>query len=336
MSRSSESTAVTPGQMHRLIHLLIALADAPRGRDADWIAAHVPGYSGVKKESVERYLNMDAEALAANGIAMHRNKWGKYVLAVHQWRLDDPGLTEDEAGVVFLSTQVLFDDASMVDLAADAWAKLAAVARRKDLRSGQGTVIIGDRVTLDHEQLATLTDAMAPPRTRVSFFYAPRAFDDEEQRSIEPWALVNLGGRLYVVGHDVDREATRAFRLTRVNDITAGDASATVPIPDKDLQEVAERSLNRGMRLAPALVRVVPGTCGDLTADARRRDDGLWELAPRTTSQLIEAGLDHAGNLEIIEPVHIREAVIERLEDIVAEGESDARRIAGPDGGETR
>src|SRR5699024_2434880 len=104
---------------------------------------------------------------------------GTHKIEAGAWQLDGPGLTEDEAAVVRMSTEVRFGDESLTDLAADGWAKIAAVARRRDLRAGGGTIIIADRGTLDQEQLTVLADAMEPPRSRVHFYYAPMAFADE-------------------------------------------------------------------------------------------------------------------------------------------------------------
>ena len=176
---------------------------------------------------------------------------------------------------------------------------------------------------------------MEPPRSRVHFYYAPMAFADEHLRTIEPWTLVNLRGRMYVLGHDVDRDAVRVFRMSRMTDIAATSAAATVPLPEGDLQAIAERALNRGAELRPAIVRIAPGTCGDLTVDARQLGDDRWELAPRTSAELVDAGLEHAGNLEIIEPADIRQRVIDALRQIVNAG-ADGADNGGAGGEEQR
>ena len=50
-------------------------------------------------------------------------------------------------------------------------------------------------------------------RSRVSFTYR-----DGERRTLEPWGLTASKGRWYVIGHDVDRQATRMFKLSRIAD----------------------------------------------------------------------------------------------------------------------
>ena len=331
MSTASESTALTPARYHRILHLVLALADDTRwGRTDEWIAANVPGYTHVKEDSARKYIGDDIALLRRNGVDVTTHaRRGTHKIEAGAWQLDGLGLTEDEAAVVRMSTEVRFGDESLTDLAADGWAKIAAVARRRDLRAGGGTIIIADRGTLDQEQLTVLADAMEPPRSRVHFYYAPMAFADEHLRTIEPWTLVNLRGRMYVLGHDVDRDAVRVFRMARMTDIAATSAAATVPLPEGDLQAIAERALNRGAELRPAIVRIAPSTCGDLTVDARQLGDDRWELAPRTSAELVDAGLEHAGNLEIIEPADIRERVIAVLTEIVRAGGVDGGGAGG-------
>ena len=51
-------------------------------------------------------------------------------------------------------------------------------------------------------------------RTRVSFTYR-----DGRRRTLEPWGLTSSKGRWYVIGRDVDRDATRMFKLSRITDL---------------------------------------------------------------------------------------------------------------------
>ena len=38
------------------------------------------------------------------------------------------------------------------------------------------------------------------------------------ERTVEPWGVVTHNGKWYLVGHDVDRDAVRTFRLSRIGD----------------------------------------------------------------------------------------------------------------------
>ena len=59
--------------------------------------------------------------------------------------------------------------------------------------------------------------AAARERREVRFDY--RTPEDDAARAaadLQPWGVVSWRGRWYVVGHDLDRDATRCFRLSRI------------------------------------------------------------------------------------------------------------------------
>ncbi|MFC3850897.1 helix-turn-helix transcriptional regulator [Corynebacterium hansenii] len=323
----------------RLISLLTALADEPGGLRKDWILRNVRGYDSVAEGSADRYLRDDLPALAVAGITVTWDDNDVLRLDRQAWRDGDPGFTEEEAEVLAMASQVAFSDDSLGDLTRDAWAKLAPVAQRADLAGGRGTVILGDRITLDRDQFADLNRAMQPPRKRIDFFYAPQVFGEEVQRSIEPWQMVNLRGRLYVVGHDVDRGAVRVFRMARMTDVTVTDVDAAQPFPGGDVQAIAERALNRGSAPLRAVVKLADGaapeSCADALAGARELGDGRHEIGPMTTAELTDIGMEHAGDLIVEEPAEVRERIVATLHEIVAaEGAAPGSADAGTEGEE--
>lgn len=321
----------------RRVGLLAALADDPDGLREDWIHANVAGYAGVSGESADRYLRDDVAALASMGITVDRDPRSSRLRLDRASFLDaDPGFTEAEADVLAIASRVAFDDTSLKELSTGAWLKLAPVARRSDLHVDRGTVVLGDRVNLDARQLADLTHAMQPPRTRVDFYYAPQLFAEEVLRTIEPWAIINRKGRWYVVGHDVDREEVRTFRLSRMVDVTVTGSDATVPIPDEDMRIIADRTLRRGTAPITGIVRLADDAraeaCADVLATARPTGDGAWEIGPVTPAELIDIGLDHAGDLVVVQPVEVRDAIVAKLRSIIA---ADAATGAGTAGEES-
>ena len=50
----------------------------------------------------------------------------------------------------------------------------------------------------------------------VTFDYRVPEDDAPTSRRLQPWGVVCWRGRWYVVGHDLDRDATRCFRLSRI------------------------------------------------------------------------------------------------------------------------
>lgn len=312
----------------RIVSLLLALADNPEGLRKDWILRTVRGYNTVALESADRYLRDDIPALAAGGVTVTWDDNDVLRLDRSAWRADEPGFTEEEAEVLAMASQVAFSDDSLGELTRGAWAKLAPVAERSNLADGRGTIIFGDRITLDRDQFADLNRATQPPRKRINFFYAPQVFGEEVQRSIEPWQMVNLKGRLYVVGHDVDRDAVRVFRIARMRDITVTGIDASQPFPEGNVQAIAERALNRGSAPLRAVVKLddasSPESCADVLAGARELGDGRYEIGPLTTAELMDIGLEHAGDLIVEEPSEVRGEIVARLRAIVAADDGSA------------
>jgi proteasome accessory factor B len=69
-------------------------------------------------------------------------------------------------------------------------------------------------------------------RREVRFEYS-RAGGDPTPRRLQPWGLASWNGRWYVVGHDLDREDTRVFRLSRVTtDVKGVGPAHAYEIPD--------------------------------------------------------------------------------------------------------
>src|SRR5690606_40605444 len=58
--------------------------------------------------------------------------------------------------------------------------------------------------------------AAARERRAVTFAYRVPEDDAPTTRRLQPWGVVCWRGRWYVVGHDLDRDAPRCFRLSRI------------------------------------------------------------------------------------------------------------------------
>ncbi|MEJ6019732.1 helix-turn-helix transcriptional regulator [Corynebacterium sp. H113] len=311
------ATEVTDAARSRMASLVIALADDPGWISTDWIGHNVDGYTGIKRESVERYLRTDVAMLQDYGVPIQESG-GRFRLDDAMWRLSDPEFSEEEAAVIAMAARVAFNSPDLAQFAKSGWGKLASVARRSDLRGSESTVVVADTVDLDGAHFELLLEAAQPPRRQVQFWYAKQHGADDELRTIEPWGIANLRGRYYLVGFDLDRKDVRTFRLTRVHDVVDTGTEAMYPREKGNLQDIVERTLSRGQSPVVGVVRVAPGRCLDLTRHAELLHDDVWKLPPVPEWQLVEHGLHYAGFLEVIEPVSVREAVVKRLQNIIA------------------
>jgi proteasome accessory factor B len=99
------------------------------------------------------------------------------------------------------------------------------------------------QATLGVEPLVTADPAFEPLQTaarqrqEVRFDYRTPEDDLAQTRHLQPWGVVSWRGRWYVVGHDLDRDAIRCFRMSRVvGRVTlVGDPGAYTPPADVDL-----------------------------------------------------------------------------------------------------
>jgi len=108
-------------------------------------------------------------------------------------------------------------------------------------------------------------------RRPVTFGYRRSAAATPAERRLQPWGIVSYRSRWYVVGHDLDRDAPRMFRLSRVTGQVRFDGPAgSFEVPEgTDLR-----------RLASALAPEVP----ERTASALVRPGRAVAMRHRATS----------------------------------------------------
>jgi proteasome accessory factor B len=224
------------------------------------------------------------------------------------------------------------EEAAVVGIAARLWqhAGLAAAASSGLSKLRAAGVDLDPHATLGVEPVVTVDAAFAPlvaaarHRRAVSFDYRVPERDAPSTRRLQPWGVVGWRGRWYVVGHDLDREAVRCFRLSRlVGPVTTiSRPGAFTPPADVDLiSHVAQWSgpVERHGR-ATVLVRpgradgvrrwaerVAPGPDGDLAVLPYHDADGL-------AGWLVGYGAD----VRVLDPPEVRDAVIGRLKEITA------------------
>ena len=114
-------------------------------------------------------------------------------------------------------------------------------------------------------------------RARVSFTYR-----DGSPRTLEPWGLTSFQGRWYVIGRDVDRAATRMFKLSRMTDLPEeGSRAGSYEVPaDLDLRRLARSLAPR----EPTETAVLAIRAGKAPALARRGEPAHFRR--QTSSRL--------------------------------------------------
>jgi predicted DNA-binding transcriptional regulator YafY len=105
-------------------------------------------------------------------------------------------------------------------------------------------------------RLAKLESAISKQRT-VRFSYWSISRDQVAERLVNPYALLNDNGVWYLIGHDVEREAIRTFRVSRIR----GDIRLATR-RERDFRLPAEFEVE-GFRARP------PWQIGDIAGEAR-------------------------------------------------------------------
>jgi proteasome accessory factor C len=168
-------------------------------------------------------------------------------------------------------------------------------------------------------RLAKLEGAISKQRT-VKFEYWSISRDQVAERTLNPYALIPDNGVWYVVGHDLDRDDIRTFRLSRIRGeikfATRRERDFRVPV-DFDIEQYRGRP---------------PWQIGDLVGEARvevrgdtawwvqrtygssgHLEDGVWVTDYSSLPQLASWVLRQDGRAVPLEPEELRREVAAAL-----------------------
>jgi predicted DNA-binding transcriptional regulator YafY len=207
--------------LERLVNLAAALSSAERPLPLREIRRRVPGYA--EGESGRRTFERDKVALRDLGFDLHAeplpgDQDTGYRLRPEDWTIGDLDLQPDEAAALGLAASV----ARLEGESEDSSSPVQVAARLLGWLPQQGDPTISARLGEVSAVHALVSDAVGRSRP-LRFTYRP-ARGDVEPREVEPYGLVLRHGRWYVIGRDKARDATRVFRLDRVEgDVHAGE-----------------------------------------------------------------------------------------------------------------
>jgi len=320
---------VSRTRTERLVNLVICLLSTRRFLTAAQIAATVPGYEHDPDdtrdhEAFQRKFERDKAELRELGVPLETGTASVfdtepgYRIAHREYALPDIPLEPDEAAAVGIAAR-LWRHAGLAAAASSGLAKLRA--------SG---IDVDPEATLGMEPVVTVDPAFAPltsaarERRTVTFEYRVPDDDASTSRRLQPWGVVCWRGRWYVVGHDLDRDATRCFRLSRiVGPVRAtGRPGAFVAPTDVDLISHVARWSGPVERTGRATVLVPAGRAAGLRRWAHETRPGIggdqlvlpYADAESLAGQLVRYGPD----VRVLDPPEVREAVIQRLKEIAA------------------
>ncbi|MDP4507869.1 helix-turn-helix transcriptional regulator [Nonomuraea turcica] len=309
----------------RLLNLVICLLATRRPLSAEQIRQAVPGYDRDGDEAFQRMFERDKNELRELGIPIDvvRDPWEDepgYRIERQSYELPEITLEPDEAAVLGLAAQV-WQRASLAEAASGALLKLRAGGVATDQPVGTGALEL--RVDTRDPAFPALWDAVRDQRV-VRFDYRGAGSESVRSRTVEPWGVVSRRGKWYLAGFDRDRQAPRAFRLSRITgQVAALGKAGAVQVPEGvDLRAMVGFP-DEPMDERVAVVRVRQGACEGLRQLARAVHPGIdgWdeaELAFSDPERLAGWMASLGADVEVVEPPDAREAVIRRLKGAMA------------------
>jgi proteasome accessory factor B len=310
---------MTTRKTERILNLTICLLVSGRYLPKSRIREAVEGYHDLSDAAFERTFERDKDELRSLGVPIEVGSFDPlfddepgYRILANEFELPPIDLDADEAAVVGVAARV-WHHASMAESTGSAIAKLRAAGVEPDT-SQLGA--LEPSVQATEPAFEPLWHAVLH-RIRVSFTYR-----DGSRRTLEPWRMTSSKGRWYVLGRDVDRDATRMFKLARIHDMPRSVSRAgAYAVPENlDLHSLS-RSLAPREPTATATLALRAGKAPTLrrrgtpvaAGEAMPAGFETYEVGYGETYALADEILRHAADVIVVEPVELREEVIRGL-----------------------
>lgn len=324
MSAASSSSAKT----ERLLNLIICLLYTRQPLTKARIREAVPQYGDAPNdEAFDRMFERDKDELRDLGVPLRTeqidtffdNEPG-YRIDGREYALPEIEFEPDELAVLGLASRA-WQQASLAGPASNALRKLRAADIERDDASIVG---LEPRVRTSEPAFGPMKDAVVA-RQAVRFDYR-KPDGTVDKRTVQPWAVANWHGRWYVTGHDLDRDASRVFRLSRVEGAVkrvGKPGTYDVPADHDPVAMVRRTDVERDPQ--PATLRVRRGAGNTLRRRARsiEETDELWsrvEVHFTDTALLADEVAGFGPAVVAVQPPELVAAVIRRLEGVLEKG----------------
>ncbi len=317
---------MTTRKTERILNLTICLLVSGRFVSKGQIREAVEAYHGLSDAAFERTFERDKDELRALGVPIEVGSFEAlfddepgYRIRPSEFELPPIDLTAEEAAVVGVAARV-WQHASVAESTMSAISKLRAAGIEPDTSQ---LASLEPSVQAQEPAFEPLWTAVLQ-RIRMSFTYRGGA-----KRTLEPWGLTSTKGRWYVIGRDIDRDAVRMFKLSRVSDLpkrVSKPGAYQVP-DDLDLRSLA-RSLAPAEPTASAVVAIRSGKAPALARRAEPIDSAaagvelpggfvVYRVGYTEIRYLSEEIARYAADVVVLQPIELRQAVIDQLSAVV-------------------
>jgi len=313
----------------RQLSLVAFLMAERRPLTARDIKSNVEGYQEMSDEAFARRFYSDRAELVALGVPLDSQRdefTGEelYTLRSERYFLPELELDDEELAALqtcFFLLEGRFAYAEPLRLALQNLAlgrSAGALAA-----SPTGTAVRVEVRDPDYSpelqgRLGKLEGAISKQRT-VRFRYWSIYRDEEEERTLNPYALLPENGSWYVIGHDLERDDIRTFRVARIrSDIrfaTRRERDFRLPA-DFSIEEYRGRTeWQFGEILGEAQVEVAPDTAWwverAFAGDRNAVDGDVFTTEYASTALLARWILRQDGRAIPLQPSELRRLVVE-------------------------
>jgi proteasome accessory factor BC len=345
----------------RQLSLVAFLMAERRPITARDVKSNVEGYSEMSDEAFARRFYSDRSELIGLGVPLHSQRdefTGEelYTLRSEQYFLPPLVLSDEELAALQTCLYLLEGQFAYAEPLRLALQNLA-LGRPTQLETAPESAIRVNVLGSDYTpempgRLTKLEGAISKQRT-VTFGYWTIGRDETRERTVNPYALFSDNGAWYVVGRDLDEDAERMFRVSRIRgDIrfsTRRERDFRAPTDFDPSVYRGRPPWQVGETVGEARVEVSPDTAwwvGRMFPDRGDIEDDVFRTAYSNLGQLAAWVLRQDGRARPLEPRELVEEV-ERSLSLVAdrhegpppeiapeaesrEGEPAVERLAGP------
>ena len=318
MSATNSPAAKT----ERLLNLVLVLLYTRRPLTKAQIRRTIEAYAAAPSaEAFDRTFERDKDELRELGIPLVTEVvsagWDDeqgYRIDQREYALPDIAFERDELTVLGLAARA-WAQASLGGAATQALRKLRATDVERDEESLIG---IEPRLRTAEPSFDAFKDAVIA-RAPVSFDYRRADSHETTTRRLEPWRVVLWHGRWYVTGRDLDRDAPRVFRLSRISgEVTRIGTPGSYDIPADHDPHVLVSGSTSVAEPSPAVLRVRVGRGHYLRRQARTvgeidDDFSLIDVDHRDLDEFATDIASHGADVRVEQPVDLQRAVVARL-----------------------
>jgi len=332
----------------RQLSLVAFLMAERRPLTARDIKSNVEGYQEMSDEAFARRFYSDRAELVALGVPLDSQRdefTGEELYTLRSERYFLPELELDDEELAALQTcfyllEGRFAYAEPLRLALQNLAlgrSAGSLAEPPTDTAVRAVVRDPDYSPELQGRLGKLEGAISKQRT-VKFRYWSIYRDDEQERTLNPYALLPENGSWYVIGHDLDRDDIRTFRVSRIrSDIrfaTRRERDFKLP-QDFDVEEYRGRAeWQFGDLVGAAKIEVAPDTAWWVErayGGGRNEVDGEVFTTRYASSALLARWiLRQDGRAIPLEPSELRRLVVEGARAARTAHEGAAAEPAGP------